>query len=374
MRYRFIILAVKILFLFNISLNLSAEVTGEGFSKVPLRGNSLDIHFTNLTNATVKVEPFYYDNSKKVPDVGVRNLLFIPNSGKGIYKKNNMPIAFELDSAKIYSANKKYRLAAKKFIQGILVYNNTLSYRTKLKNYSYNNFSHFATYSSFMWSNGVETNDKGLYAFSNAMSEIDNLKYKFDITLADKRHLTFDLVFSTQSHLDTTTTSTAYSPYRLKLLNIADAFDQVAALTDLAGGILAIPLNPGGGALQVVSGSAWEVQALFQTAADNYVSYKTSQSDVGYSWLSSPFDILVYPKNYYLRSKNNTILAIPEFNEQKGNILCFLGNNSRPETIIIQFRSSSKGDLYINIISGTVLRTNSIEALEKTKEFQKITG
>ena len=192
--------------------------------------------------------------------------------------------------------------------------------------------------------------------------------------MADKRHLTFDLVFSTQSHLDTTTTSTAYSPYRLKLLNIADAFDQVAALTDLAGGILAIPLNPGGGALQVVSGSAWEVQALFQTAADNYVSYKTSQSDVGYSWLSSPFDILVYPKNYYLRSKNNTILAIPEFNEQKGNILCFLGNNSRPETIIIQFRSSSKGDLYINIISGTVLRTNSIEALEKTKEFQKITG
>ncbi|MCP4180048.1 MAG: hypothetical protein GY756_19980 [bacterium] len=374
MKYRFIILSACLFFLFNISMNIIGKVTDEGFSRIPLRGNSLDIHFTNLTNATVKVKPYYFANSKKVPHVNNRNLLFIPNSGKAIYKNDNMPIAFELDSAKIYNSNKKFRLAAKKFIQGILVNNNTLSYQTGLKNYGFNEFGSFATYSSFMWSNGVETNDRGLYSFSNAMNEINNFKYEFDITLPDKRHLTFDLVFSTQSHLDTTITSTAYTPYRLKLLNIADAFDQVAALTDLAGGILAIPVSPGSGVLQIVSGAAWEVQALFQTAADNYVSYNTSQSAVGYSWLSSPFDVLVYPKNYYLKSKNNTILALPEFNEQKGNILCFLGNNSKPETIVIQLRSSSKGDLYINIISGTVLRTNNIDDLVNTKEFIDITG
>jgi hypothetical protein len=374
MKYRFIIVLVNIFFLFNISLSIMADTADETLSKVPLRGNSLDIHFTNLTNATIKVKPYYFDNTEKVPNVTDRNLLFIPNSGKSIYKEENMPIAFKLDSAKIYKANNKYRLAAKKFIQGILVYNNTNSYQTDMDNYGFNEFGNFATYSSFMWSNGIQTNDKGLYSFSNAMNEINNFKYKFDIVLPDKKHLTFDLVFSTQSNLDTATTSTAYTPYRLKLLNIADVADQVAALTDLAGGIVTVPLAPASGVLQIISGSAWEVQALAQTAADNYVSYKTTQNEAGYSWLSSPFDIFVYPENYYLKDKDNKILAVPEFDEQRGNILCFLGNNSKPETIMIQLRSSSKGDLYINIISGTVLRTNNIDDLVKTKEFTRITG
>ena len=335
-----------------------------GSARIPIRGNSLDIHFVNLTGSKVEITPNFFKDSNKLPESRNRNIIFIPNLGKKRNGRDDMPVPFILDPMTILTANSKSRLIAEKFIQGILVYNNPASYYKKDKELVYNAKADIATYSSYMWSNGIRTRNDGLYAFSNAIEEINNFFYEIKVPIDDEKTLTCDIKFTAFSNLSsisiTDSNTTGY----------VQDFNNIAAILTIVGGILSIPTNPPAGIVTLLSGVAWTISGTGWMINSTYSKTKYNLYNNGSSWLSSPFDIYVYPKNYYVKNKNDVNVSEAEYDEKRSRLNYFLGTKSTPDSIFIQIASSIKGDLYIYIMSKTVVNKINIIELLKTNEFQ----
>jgi hypothetical protein len=336
-----------------------------GSARVPMRGNSLDVHFVNLTGSKVEITPYFFKNNKKLPVSENRNLLFIPNLGKKKSGKADMPIPFSLEPMTIFTAKDQSRLVAKKFIQGMLVYNNPASYYEKDKEEIYNTKAGLSTYSSYMWTNGVRTRNDGLYAFSKAIDEINNFHYGIKIPVDGDRTISCDLKFAALSNLSsvkiTDSSTTGY---------IQD-WNNIAAILTIVGGILAIPTNPPAGIVGMLSGVAWTISGTGWMIESTYSKSKYNLFNVGSSWLSSPFDIYVYPKHCFIKDKENKNISEAEYDQARYRLNYFLGTNSKPETISIQIASSEKGDLYIYFISKTIINKKNVKELLSTNEFQK---
>ena len=332
-----------------------------GSLRIPLRGNSLDVHFVNLTASEVELTPFFYKGTKKLQKSKERNILFIPNLGKKEVEQEDMPVPFTLKPMTIYTANKNSRLVANKFIQGLLVYNNPGTYYEN-KEEIYNQQADIAAYSSYMWTNGLRTRNDGLYAFSKAIDDINNLYYGIKITANDKT-ITCNLKFTAMTNLSsdsiTDSNTTGY---------IQD-WNNIAAILTIVGGILSIPTNPPAGIVGMLSGVAWTISGTGWMIDSTYSNTTYNLYNLGSSWLSSPFDIYAYPEDYYIQDEEKNIISEAEYDESRCRLNYFLGTNAQPEAISIQIASSSKGDLYIYFISKTIVNKGNIQELLKTNEF-----
>ena len=357
---------------FLYELNLLSEITkfsNDGFLNVPLRGNAVDIHFTNLTASKLSVNAFYFDNKAKVPELSKRNILFIPNNGD-ISITPELPLSFSLAPAVLYKS-KHFVLKGQSFIQGIVIYNNLSSYQDKiLYNGGYNRDEQFATYSAFMWSHGIRAPDDGTGVFKNAMNEINNLKYKLRMRINKDLQISLDLNFKTVSNLKTEDKSLKIPEELKRLRNINVAAAEIAAFTKMAGGIVNILTNPPAGILITISGAFNEVQALTLYMINTYVGeHLINQTVKGESWLSSPFNILVKPEKFYIKNSEGKVLDIADYNIQNSKVIFYLGNNIKPQFIEVQLSASDKGDLFINFISSSLIKNNNPNNFSNTNEF-----
>ncbi|HBM16745.1 MAG TPA: hypothetical protein DD381_10445 [Lentisphaeria bacterium] len=348
------------------SVSFGNEASNE-FLIVPLRGNTLDIHFVNITNTEVKITPSIA-SSKDIPAPDKRNLLFIPNSTMASGEKL-MPLDLTLDKALITTLKGKPKLVVRKFIQSIMVCNNISSYSEQKKNYSYNSEGKFCPYSSYMWTNGTQTSDDGLHAYKNAMDEINTLKYSFNASVNEIRELNLELRFSAKSHIRTSQTNEV-SAYIKRLTIINDTASHIAAITSLTAGILSIPTNPLSGSFSTVSGAAWEIQATVQTMMDHYNLQDRYDTEAkGHSWLSSPFDVIINPVNCFIKDRKTNVTYSAEADERNGQVTFYLGNDVKPQSIIFQFFTTNKGDLYIFIVSGSLLAKGELDKVLPGSEF-----
>ena len=352
-------------FVFTVSFCLTG--TGQnnkpkyGFLRLPLRGNAIDIHFVNLTSSSVEAIPYYYNNEDNIPDTKSRNLLFFPNHDKG--NKEDFPVDVKLKPMQTYMSQDKTRVIARKFIQGVLVYNNPLTYRE----YVYDAKANYASYSSFMWSNGTRTEKDGRNSFKNAMEEINNLYYKIKIPLRDgKEILSFNLRLLTDSNLDVTSKEYASAP------GYVQDFNNIAAMLTIVAGILTIPTNPPAGIITTLSGVAWTISGTGWMIDSDYNYTQYNLFNKGLSWLSSPFDLIAFPEDYKVKDINGKIIAIPAFDRERCTLTYFLGTNSNPQSIIVQIAGSTKGDLYIYLISKNIIKKSNIKNLfQKNKIYLK---
>jgi hypothetical protein len=335
-----------------------------GSARVSIRGNSLDIHFVNLTGFKIKITPNFFKNSSDLPKSKDRNLLFIPNLGKNKNCRDDMPIPFSLDPMAIYTENGISRFIAKKFIQGILIYNNPASYYNDDRELIYNSNSRVATYSSYMWTNGVRTRNDGNYAFANAIDELNNFYYSIMLPIDNQKFLTCNIKFAALSNLSSVSITNASTTGYIQ------DFNNIAAILTIVAGILNIPTNAPAGVVTLLSGVAWTISGTGWMIESTYSKTKYKLYNNGSSWLSSPFDVYVFPENFYIRDKNNRKLSVAEYDETRCRLNYFLGTKFKPESIFIQIASSPKGDLYIYLISKTVLNKINVNELLKTNEFQ----
>lgn len=361
-------LLLTVVFFILVLPSIKGEILKNGSVWVPIRGNALDIHFYNLTKNRINCEPAFYTNkNKKIsPKLERRNLLFIPNEDKANSKKRNMPVSFQLTPAKIISNKKKTGIAAKKFIQSVLIYNNINTYSKDILNYEYNSESRTAPFSSFIWTNGTRTRTDGLYAFKNAMEEINNLSYKVSIKLNDGRELSFKLKLNSSSDIKEKKKLKHHKP------GVAAMADDITVLIYTAAGTISMAASPAvSGGLILLGDATWGVASLADTLNEDYQYSKYTPKNTEYSWLSSPFDLLVYPKDYWMKNKKGEKVETPEFDKKRCRLTYYLGKDHNPETIVVQISASRKGDLKVYIISGSLFDTKKIKNFLKTEEFKR---
>ena len=343
----------------------------DSYISIPMRGNALDLHFSNFTASEMKVAPSFYSNDSDTPDVSLRNVIFIPNTGDR-KQPEELPLTFTLPPAKLYK-DKNYILKGQSLVQGLIIYNNIASYTAnKLYNNGYNRNEGYTTYSSFMWSQGVRAPDDGSNVFKNAMDEIDNLKYSLSMNINKDLNISLDLCFKTKSNLITENKSPDIPPELNRLRNINVIAGEIAAFTKIAGGILHMATNPPAGILVTISGVFNEVQALSLYMINTYVGENiVSQSVKSDSWLSTPFNIQVKPENFYITDSEGNVLDIADCHRHNGELLFYLGNNIKPQYIKVEITPSLKGDLFVNFVSSSLLRgENTTKAFINNSEFK----
>lgn len=329
-----------------------------GYLRLPMRGNAFDIHFINVTESEVSAKSFYFDG-KNVPQENLRNLIFVPNQRKNdIY---GLPPDIRLRPLQRYEVDGKKGVIARKSIQGVVVYNNPLSY----DEYIYNPKANFTTYSSFMWTNGTRTQADGINSYKNAMSEIDNFFYDVEIPIKGAGEtLFFRLKMKAVSNLDIKLKEHAAAP------GIVADFNNIAAILTIVGGILNIPSNPAAGIVGTLSGVAWTISGTLWMMNDDFNYTLISLYNKGLSWLSSPFDIIVYPEDYKVENSKGETIAIPEFDRERCSLTYFLGTHSNPQSVIVQMSGTEKGDLYVYIISKNLIKKSNIDnILDKNQNY-----
>ena len=328
-----------------------------GFIRLPLRGNAFDIHFINISGSPVSARPNFY-TSTSIPSETQRNILFIPNTR--INNISGLPPEIKLKPIQRYNLDGKNGIIARKSIQGIVIYNNPVSY----KKYVCSPEADFTTYSSFMWTNGTRAQKDGVNSFRKAMDDINNLSYSIEVPIDNGNEvMSFDLKLKALSNLNTTIKEKAAAP------GIIADFNNIAAILTIVGGILNIPTNPAAGIIGTLSGVAWTISGTLWQMNDDYNYTLISLYNKGLSWLSSPFDILVYPENYTVKDKTGKTIAIPEFDRERCSLTYFRGTNSNPQSIIVQLSSTIKGDLYVYVISKAHIKSTEINNLLKRSKI-----
>ena len=351
------------------------DTTGGSNIRIPLRGNALDIHFINLCGSSVIISPSYFDNSKdRIPNINNRNLLFIPNTGSN-RDLQSLPISITIPPAKFVNTPKGKKIMGSKFIQSMIIYNNFMTtdedcwqvnlppLKKTLKNYGYNIDNNSATYSSFMWTNGTRTRDDGMYSFNKAMNELKELKYNIQVKLADGRTLEFNLDFDAISDLLESEKIITHKPGFLSFS------DDTAVLLYTMGGIAAFSAGPWVGAIYLLGDVAWGIAAIGTTIEDDKSYTKFTLKNRNYSWLSSPFDLIIRIKDYAIKNYKGKVIDTPEYNILNSRLDYFLGTDSTPNNIIVQVSASTKGDLHIYIVSGTIFDVKNINELSTDNQF-----